>query len=499
MVQNESTMNAPLTAAPVLPLYVQMAHRMAQLIETQAFKAGQRLPSVRDLATQDGVSMSTAVQALRWLEERGLAQARPKSGYFVAPRQRAMALPQVSQPPKHSLVVQRQSRAEMIAVQRADGESVSFGGACPKDPLFFDEERVRVAVARAARVHRRSLIEYRDSPGSPALCEAVARRALHLGCQLRADNIVVTASCTQAVALCLRAVTKPGDVVALESPTHFGFLDLLESLNLRVLEIPTHPRTGISLQALQLALDTQPVKAVLAVPTLSNPLGAAMSHADKRALVRLLADKGVPLIEDVVFNDLMAADERRKAAKAFDTAGGVMLCGSFSKTLAPGIRLGWVAAGRWHDQVATHKRVQGMPTNMVLELALADLLSQGGYEARMRRLSTLMQQRLAEARDLIRAHFPAGTRVSDPSAGYTLWLELPQGNNTMALFHRTAPMGITFGPGALFSASDRYNHCLRLSFAGPWGDTEREALATLGRVAREMGADRAVDRADAKR
>ena len=477
------------------PLYAQIGQRIGQLIDGQVFRVGQRLPSVRDVAAQNGVSVSTAVQAFHWLEEHHLVLAKPKIGYFVAPPSRRPALPAISRPPRHSLVLQRKSRTETIAVFQPEGQAVTFGaaspvvsfaGACPKDPTLFDDDRVRVALARATRIHRHSLIEYSDLPGTSALREAVARRALHLGCQLRADDITITSSCIHAVSLCLSAVTKPGDVVALESPTHFGFLDLLESLNLRVLEVPTHPRHGMSLPALQLALDTQPVKVVLSVPTLSNPLGAVMKHADKRALVQMLAARQIPLIEDVVFNDLLASDERRKAAKAFDTEGGVMVCGSFSKTVAPGLRLGWVEAGRWKDRVSMLKRVQGGTTNVVLEQALADLLSQGGYESRMRRLSALMKSRLQEAKRLIRDRFPRGTRVSDPSVGYTLWVELPGQLDSMALFQRGMAEGITFGPGSLFTATDRFGHCLRLSFAGAWTDREREALARIGELARQL-------------
>lgn len=465
------------------PLYAQIGQRMAGLIDDRVFRPGQRLPSVRDVAAHNGVSISTAVQAFQWLEERNLVLARPKSGYFVSPRSKGPALPAVSRPPRHSVLIERASRTEMIGWQAGE-EGVSFAGACPKDPAFFDEARVRAAVNRATRAHRFSLVEYSDSPGTRALREAVAQRALHLGCQFAADDVVVTASCLHAIHLCLQAVTQPGDVVALESPTHFGFLDLLESLQLRALEIPTHPRDGLSLQALQLALDTQPVKAVLMVPTLSNPLGAVMRTADKRALVEMLAARQVPLIEDVVFSDLLASDERRQAAKSFDCEGNVMVCGSFSKTLAPGIRLGWVEGGRWKDRLRRLKRVQGVPTNVVLEHALADLVTQAGYEARMRRLSAHMKQRLAEARRLIGETFPRGTRVSAPVSGYTLWLELPEQVDTMALFEECREAGIIFGPGALFSATDRFRHCLRLSFAATWTSVEHKALAELGQRAR---------------
>jgi DNA-binding transcriptional MocR family regulator len=360
----------------------------------------------------------------------------------------------------------------------------SFGAYAPEDQGLFAHEKIRVALARATRVHRKTLVEYDESCGTSALREAVARRALHLGCHLKPDDIIITASCTHAVGLCLQAVTRPGDVVALESPTHFGFLDLLEALELRVLEIPTHPTGGMSLPALQLAIDTQPVKVVLSVPTLSNPLGAVMRHSDKLALVKILAARQIPLIEDVVFNDLLASDRRRKAAKAFDGDGWVMICGSFCKTIAPGLRMGYVEAGRWKDTVSRLKRVQGVPTIKVLEYALAELLTQSGYEARLRRLSAMAKTRLNQARTLIFNNFPKVTRVSAPQGGYTLWVELPPQLNAMALFRECKVEGIIFSPGALFSASNHFDHCMRLSFAGPWTDVQQRALARIGNLAR---------------
>jgi DNA-binding transcriptional MocR family regulator len=474
------------SSAPIPPRYVQMATRMAQLIESGVFQSGQRLPSVRDTAAQEGVSISTAMHAFRWLEDKGLAQAKPKTGYFVRKNRQRISLPLVGQPPAHSVPVEQRSRSDVVWREGLDEMAVNLGGFCPRDSQLFDEDRVRAAVSRAARLHRRSLVGYTNDAGTVALQNAVAQRALHLGCSLRGEDVVIVSSCIHAISLCLMAVTQPGDVVALESPTFFGFIDLLEMLNLRVVEIPSHPRTGLSLPALQLALDTQPIKAVLAVPTLSNPLGAIMPLADKKALVRLLAQYRVPLIEDVVFNDLLASDERRRAVKSFDQEGGVMVCGSFAKTLAPGIRLGWVDAGRWTEKVATLKRVQGAATNEVMEHALADLLTQSVYESQMRRLRTTMKARLQEARRLVSAHFPKGTRVSDPAAGYTLWIELPRALSSMLLFERASREGIAFSPGPLFSATDRYAHCLRLSFSGAWEDPQKQAVARLGQMAQAL-------------
>lgn len=466
-------------------LYARIARQLAKLIDARVFQPGQKLPSLREIANSHQVSMATAIQALRWLEERHLVMAKPRSGYFVSAPPQTPALPSVSNPPRHSLVVKHSSRVDMLSGS-PQAPMISFGGACPKDPDFFDEARIRTALNQSIRKHRQTLVEYTDQSGTDTLCAAVAQRALHLGCQLHPEDITITSSCIHAVSLCLRAVTSPGDVVALESPTHFGFLDLLESLNLRALEIPTHPQEGMSLDALRLALDTQAVKAVLAVPTLSNPLGAVMSNANKQRLVDMLTEHNIPLIEDVVFNDLMAASEGRRAAKSHDTQGIVMICGSFSKTLAPGIRLGWTQAGRWKEALRRAKRIEGVPTSQVLEYALADLITQTGYEARMRKFSEFMQARLQAARHLIAQSFPTGTRISAPPSGFTLWLELPEHIDTLQLFQCCRQEGIVFVPGSLFTASQRFKHCLRLSFAGTWGAPEQKALLRIGQLAKDL-------------
>lgn len=471
-----------------LQLYRQIGQRVARLIESGAFKTGQRLPSLRDMSTQEGVSLSTVMQAFQWLEEQGLVKARPKVGYFVLDRPR-------SRPPLKALPAQDRVWVESAPIREdlLDGphgapERANFALFRPWESGLFDEQRIRIALARATRVHRRSLIDYcSQTAGARPLRQAIAQRALHLGCTLDAQRITITHSCVQAVSLCLMAVTRPGDLVAVESPTFFGFLDILEALHLRVVEIPSHPQKGMELSALALALQTQPVRVVLAVPTLSNPQGAIMPLARKRELLKLLRQHQVPLIEDVVFNDLLASDERRRAVKSLDLDDLVMICGSFSKTLTPGIRLGWVEAGRWSRRVQSLKRLQGAVTNEVLEHALADLLTQTTYESQMRRVCAAMKQRLGQARQCVRDHFPKGTQVTDPAAGYTLWVQLPDPRmDSLELFECAAREGIRIAPGCLFSTSSRFNHCLRLSFSGAWGQEEQSALKRLGALAHEL-------------
>jgi DNA-binding transcriptional MocR family regulator len=290
----------------------------------------------------------------------------------------------------------------------------------------------------------------------------------------------------EAINLALRAVTKPGDLVALESPTYYGFLQILQSLGLRALEIPTHPRSGISLEALELALAEHPVKAVLVMPNVSNPVGASMSDAAKKRLVELLAAKNVPLIEDHIYAELQFEPAAPRPAKAFDRNGNVMLCSSFSKTLAPGLKVGWIAPGRWRDAVRMLKFMSSGGQSELVELAVAELLESGGYERSLRQLRRRFESQVDVARGVIAESFPRGTRVTRPAGAYIVWVELPKGCDSVALFERLLERGITIAPGPMFSASQRYRNCMRLSVGQAWAERHELALREVGRLAQEL-------------
>lgn len=466
-------------------LYLQLAETIARAIRSGTLAAGERVPSVREMARQKGVSLSTVIQAYRSLEDARLIEARPRSGYFVATRGPTLPQPETSHPPVDSREVDVSSLTVQVMRLANDPEYLSFGAACPSAELF-SQDRVRRAVTRAAQRHRRSLCHYPIGGGEESLRRAISRHALRMGCELDSRDIVITNGCIEAITLCLRAVTQPGDIVALESPTYFGFLTILENLHLRALEIPTHPQHGMSLDALQLALDTQPVKAVLVVPTLSNPIGSTLSLDDRARLARMVSRHDVPLIEDVLYNDLAEHDHMRCAVKSFDTTGHVMMCGSFSKTVAPGIRLGWVEAGRWQAKVEGLKAATSGAQTAILELAMADLLTQPGTEAGFRQLRATVGARVDEARGIIATTFPTGTRVTDPPGGFILWVELPPAIDSLALFRACRAEHIVLAPGTMFSATDRYRHCIRLGVGGRWDDAYRAGLKRIGEIACQM-------------
>jgi DNA-binding transcriptional MocR family regulator len=254
---------------------------------------------------------------------------------------------------------------------------------------------------------------------------------------------------------------------------------------LRALEIPTHPRTGISLDALELALAGHPVKAVLMMANVSNPIGATMSDAAKKRLVELLAAAKVPLIEDHIYAELQFDSPAPRPAKAFDRAANVMLCSSFSKTLSPGLKAGWIEPGRWRDRIRMLKFMSSGGQNELIELAVAEMLESGGYERSLRQLRRRFEAQVDAARGVIAESFPRGTRVTRPSGAYILWVELPKECDSVALFERLLERGITIAPGPMFSASQRYRNCMRLSVGQVWDERHERALREIGRLANE--------------
>lgn len=310
-------------------------------------------------------------------------------------------------------------------------------------------------------------------------------------CPLSPDEIVTTVGAMEALDISLRAVARPGDTIAIESPAYYGLLMLIESLGIKVIEIPAHARTGMDLAALEDALREHTIAAVLAIPSFSNPLGSRMPDDAKAQLVAMLAAREIPLIEDDIYGDLPfpsadGAADRPKPAKAWDRDGGVILCSSFSKTIAPGYRVGWVAGGRYRDAIEQLKFAQTVCTPTLPQLAIAELIESGGYDLHLRRLRRAFATQVACTRQAIAEHFPEGTRVSDPTGGFVLWVELPAGTSSVELHARAFARSISVAPGPIFSAKPRFSNYLRVSAGLPFTPKVEAAIATLGKIACEL-------------
>ncbi|MCY1082702.1 aminotransferase-like domain-containing protein [Archangium lansingense] len=467
-------------------LYEQVAERLGEAISAGTLRAGDRMPSVRQLSASERVSVSTVLQAYVHLESMGLIETRPQSGHYVRRRERPLpAEPQVSQPAASATPVSVSALVARVYRAASDARIVSFGAAFPS-PALLPTRRLNRELALLAREAGEVAIEYDMPPGCLVLRQQVARRSLDWGCPLAPEDFVITCGASEAIHLSLSTVARTGDTVAIESPAYYGTLQAIEAQGLRALEIPSHPRHGMELDALESALKKRKVAVVLVVPSFSNPLGSCMPEENRQRLVRMLAERGIPLIEDDLYGDLHFGPQRPRPAKAHDTEGLVLLCGSFSKTLAPGYRVGWVAPGRFREKVELLKFAQTVATPTLPQLAIAAFLRNGGYDRHLRSLRRQLASQVQRMVEAIGEHFPEGTRVTRPEGGQLVWVELPRKVDALVLHERALEAGISIAPGPIFSAQKRYGNFIRLSCGFPWSPRLEGALATLGSLARSL-------------
>lgn len=477
-----------------MSLYETLADEIAKSIRDGVMRAGDKLPSVRDACAARGVSPSTVFQAYYLLEARGLIRAQPRSGYYVhAPVESRPPEPDTSNPDGESTELAISERIFDILGSVRNRDVTPLGSAFPS-PLLFPLPRL--AQAMAAHLKRQDPLDTVEdlSPGNPGLRRQIALRYLIGGMNVPASDIVVTNGALEALNLCLQAVTQVGDTVMVEAPTFYGALQALERQGLKALEVPTHPRTGVDLAAMEAAIKRHAPSACWLMTQFQNPLGSLMPDDKKRQLVEMLARHGIPLIEDDVYGELYYGAARPVPAKAYDTEGLVLHCSSFSKCLAPGYRIGWASAGRYSRQVQRLKLSSTLSASGPAQGAIAEYLEQGGYDRHLRRLRQTLQTQQDRMADAIAQEFPAGTRVTRPQGGFFLWVELPAAVDALALHRDALARGISVAPGPIFSASSQFASALRLNYGHPWDAAHEDAIRVLGELARQACA-----RASAKR
>ena len=463
-------------------LYNQVADQLQALIRGGVYRDGDRLPGVRVLSRQLGVSISTVLQAHQTLEARGYLQARERSGYFVrlpvldAPepvmhKHRSRPVPVTAREMTLDLCADEQKRMVPLATAVAH-------------PDYLPLRQIQHSTLWAARRGLETL-DY-AFPGKESFRRQIAQRMATIGVPVTPDDVLATNGAQEAIILALRAVTQPGDIVAVESPSFPGILQALEVVGLRVIEIPTHPSEGLSLEGLQLALEQWPLKACVVVTNHSNPMGARMSDDRKKQLVSMLAASGVPLVEDDIYGDLYHAGERPRPAKAFDRAGNVIYCSSFSKTISPGLRLGWMLPGRYMASARQHKYFMNLATSSIPQLAVAHFLEQGGYDRYLRSARQHYREATERMRSAVARSFPEGTAISRPQGGFVLWVQLPDGISGTRVFQRARAENINVAPGLMFSTANKYENCLRLNCGNPWSERIEQAVARLGALTGEV-------------
>ncbi len=469
-----------------MKLYEQVAEEISLLIGRGVYPVGKRIPGTRDLVKKFNVSVSTIMQAQRLLERRGLVEARPRSGYYVrSQNDHHEHIPSQSKPSSRpALVGNKKLVLDIVQQSRRDG-IIHLGAAVP-DAHFLPYRALNRSISSISKRCAAEILNYSFPPGNEALRQQISIRMADAGCLVSPDEIIITNGCHEAMTLALKAVTKPGDLVAIESPTYYGILQAIDSLHLKVLEIPTHPQSGISLSALELAIEKWDIKACVVISNFSNPLGYQLSDQQKRELVALMERESIPLIEDDIYGDLGFMQQRPCAAKRFDQGDSVIYCSSFSKTITPGFRVGWVVAGKWHDQVQHQKFATSLASPTLPQMALAHFLEQGTYSRHIRKVRDIYAEQVHRMVEMVLEHFPEGTRVTRPMGGLVVWVEFPEGVDTLQIYYEAISLGISTAPGMLFSAVGKYSRCLRLNCAIKWDERTTWAVVTLGQMGKQI-------------
>ena len=464
--------------------YELVESRIESLITGGALSTGDRVPSVREICRLHGVSVATALQALSNLEAKSLIRAKPRSGFYVQPLYR-LPIPE----PSPALI--RPLKPKISEDVARVFEDIRFPGAIPfgagvPDPRLLPVEELSRCVARAARLHAKGFGEYPRCETDLSLRKEIALRLARAGCNVSVDELVITNGGMEALNLAVRSVASPGDTILVESPTYFGILQMIESLGMKAISVPSSCDTGIDLPAFESAVTRFKVAAAILIPSFSNPHGASMEETHRLALSKIAEKHRVPIIEDDIYGELGFEGIRPKPLKGYGESANTLLCSSLSKCLSPSLRVGWVAGGRYTENVRRLKWITSIATPHATTKAAADYLHSGGFDRHLRRFSKALSSNAARLSNCIASCFPKGTSLSRPKGGYSLWVGLPPGVNSFALRDAAIKQGISICPGPIFSLHGEFQNCVRLNCAVVWGPRIQDAVKRIGELSHNI-------------
>ena len=447
--------------------YEEIADEITRSLQKGEIAPGSKLPSLRVMAGRYSCSLSVVMQAYAMLEARGSIYAVEKSGYFADQQDVSpMPSPQKEHFSLQSGIARPVSIMGRIVEASNDNTILPLGAGVP-DSSYLPIGSLKKEMNQLMIRNPRSLVDYTDELGDPELRDEISRMMRQRGISAEKDEILLTNGCSEALSLAVQSCSAPGDIIALESPVFPGIIQILKELKRRIITIPTSPETGMDLEKLEEVLDKEEVQAVVITALYQNPLGFVMPEEARVHAMDLAEKYKTTIIEDDIYHDCSFVPGREKPLKSFDTAGRVIYCCSFSKTLAPAFRIGWLTGGNHHRKCRNLKMAQTLGGSGLLQKALAGYLKSPRYLKHLVQLQKTMARQAIEMRTLIKEHFPSGTAVSRPRGGYYLWIQLPEKTNCLELFEQALVNGISTVPGQAFSPEDRYGNCLRITFAAP--------------------------------
>ncbi|MBU1001992.1 MAG: PLP-dependent aminotransferase family protein [Proteobacteria bacterium] len=465
--------------------YKKIEEHVLNLVESGVLQPGQRLPSLRKMATSTRVSVPTVAQAYAELESRGLLESRERSGFYVSLDYKRLPAPSLC--PRAKPGQMDMSRPALLEAALKSCHS----NVCDPMNRYYPDQSL-LAGHCLGKILRSVILEnpVRAASNVPPqgfieLRKQIALRCMNADLAVSPDEVVVTPGTMSGIAALLACITRPGDAVLIQSPAFILYLRVIETLGLRAIEIPSCPQNGIPVQHVADAIRDFDVKACLLIPNFHMD-GSLTPDEAKRRIVKMLTDKNIPLLEDDVYGELYFGQERPSLFKTFDTTGLVATASSLTRTIAPGYRLGWLLPGRFKDQVLAYMAMTDSRPATPIQLALAEFLRKGEFEKHMKGLRAAMALSMARMQCEVGRRFPEGTQVSRPQGGFYLWVQMPSQVDSKDVFLRARDKGVVIFPGSLLSFSDTFKNCIRINCRGVWNDKIREALGVLGGIVTEL-------------
>lgn len=464
--------------------YRQVMDVIVTMMENEVLRPGDKVPSLRKMSEEQNVSLSTVMQAYMELESVGMLEARPQSGFYVSggtivPRETV----RVTKPSDQPMQVKNSNLIQEILYAVTNPEIIPLGCAMPATELLPHRE-LNSIMKKLLSTDSETRVEYGDVQGHKFFRQQLAYYMNMNGNSISSDNIIITNGASEGITMAMRAVTRPGDLVLMESPSYFGFMHLLETAKVYALELPTSPQDGILMKDFREALNRFDVKAVLVQPNYGNPMGHTYPEDVRKELVELCNKKDIPVIEDDINGDFNFSGRRLGNLKKYDKNGNVIHVSSFSKSLAPGYRVGWIEPGKYFDEILRQKIASSMATNTVPQLTVAHFLASGKFPRHLRKMNNSLKAQVETYTYQILRHFPEGTRVTRPQGGFVLWVEMPEKVDTLDMYPRALKEKISFSPGGIFSSQQKYNNCMRVNCGFPWDSKFEKSIIKLGEIAK---------------
>ncbi len=476
-------MKIPIDRQAGKPVYLQIRDRFSRLIKSGSFKTGDRLPSIRSLAKNIQVNKLTVIEAYSVLEADGLIHARPGSGYFVNPESLISTSPKSNFAPVQEVIIPQQKSVSFfdiyqLSVQaKSQPGTIDFSSGFPISSGLKDLQR---HARRAMKQVTASLFNYDFPQGQLILRQQIAKMLIQLGLEVSADDLIITNGSKQGLSLVMNHYLQPGDWIVTESPTYYGTLDIIENVGARIIGIPMQG-SGMNLELLEQYLKSHHPKLIYTVSTLQNPTGITTALKHRQQLLALAEKYGCLILEDNAYEGLNF-EPVPPPIKSLDRSDSVIYTGTFSKTLMPGLRVGYLlATGKYYRPLLEQKLFHDLHVSTVSQAIVSEYLASGHHR---RHLNHLRASNLSSRNAMLQAlerYFPEEATWTVPNGGLFLWVQLPADISLVALARQAWNENVFVYPGMPFFPGQKGYNALRLNFSHP-PETIDKGIAILGKL-----------------